>query len=273
MPCATAPGQLILGLLICFITYGLYAGFAPYADPRDDMLATICQVSIFFSLVASIVTRAWPEDDVMRVLLPMLVIVPPLLAFMFESPLLDELNKLFLRDEEGKLGRWGAAVLTVCEWFTFKLDQAIGTRRSGALRTGRLSLIRVNHQTRHTSQGVTIGPGPDDDNQSDCAVSEWGVPIASAAVGSAGTVEEGLSLESVELEAAPGGSDAPQGDSESRKASAGSCSSESSKARRERGSPLPQWLSSEELGSGATTSAQTHCDAHESESRVGVGLG
>ena len=39
----------------------------------------------------------------MRVLLPMLVIVPPLLAFMFESPLLDELNKLFQRDEEVEL--------------------------------------------------------------------------------------------------------------------------------------------------------------------------
>ena len=57
-----SPGQLILGLVICFITYGLYCVYAPYEDAGDDVLAQVAQMSIFFSLCASIVTNAYPDE-------------------------------------------------------------------------------------------------------------------------------------------------------------------------------------------------------------------
>eukprot|EP00966_Prymnesium_polylepis_P211772 4904664-Prymnesium_polylepis.2 len=45
-----SPGQLILGLVVCFLTYGMYCMFAPYENPDDDLLASMAQLSIFFSL-------------------------------------------------------------------------------------------------------------------------------------------------------------------------------------------------------------------------------
>ena len=55
-------GQLIIGLLICFLTYGMYGVYAPYEDSGDDILAQMAQISIFFSLCASIVTNAYPDE-------------------------------------------------------------------------------------------------------------------------------------------------------------------------------------------------------------------
>jgi len=70
-----SPGQLILGLVICFLTYGMYGVYQPYDDPGDDVLAQMAQLSIFFSLVASIVTNAYPNDPVMSALLPLFLAV------------------------------------------------------------------------------------------------------------------------------------------------------------------------------------------------------
>jgi hypothetical protein len=41
---------------------GMYCTFSPYEDPADDLLASMAQLSIFFSLVASIVTNAYPDE-------------------------------------------------------------------------------------------------------------------------------------------------------------------------------------------------------------------
>ena len=49
--------QLIMGLLICFISFGLYASFDPYTNHDDDKLAKACQVSLFFALVSSIALK------------------------------------------------------------------------------------------------------------------------------------------------------------------------------------------------------------------------
>jgi hypothetical protein len=40
----------------------MYGVYQPYDDPSDDILAQMAQLSIFFSLVASIVTNVYPNE-------------------------------------------------------------------------------------------------------------------------------------------------------------------------------------------------------------------
>ena len=53
--------QLIVGLLVCFISFGMYASYEPYVRDSDDRLAKVAQVSLFFSLVSSIALKV--ESD------------------------------------------------------------------------------------------------------------------------------------------------------------------------------------------------------------------
>jgi hypothetical protein len=79
--------QLILGLLICFISAGAYAKFAPYADVGDDRLAQVCQLSLFFSLIAAIALKMEYDTSApaLGIILKVLLAVPPVLAFLFQS--------------------------------------------------------------------------------------------------------------------------------------------------------------------------------------------
>ena len=61
---AGSVSQLIFGLMVCFLTFGAYMVYAPYAEQDDDYLAQLCQVQIFFSLVSSITLKY----DAVRVL-------------------------------------------------------------------------------------------------------------------------------------------------------------------------------------------------------------
>ena len=47
-------GQLLFGLMICFVTFGIYSNVHPYASDEDNLFAIMAQVLIFFSLVSSI---------------------------------------------------------------------------------------------------------------------------------------------------------------------------------------------------------------------------
>ena len=98
-----SPGQIIFGLVICFLSYGMYGIYSPYIDYGDDLLAQIAQIMIFFTLLASLITNAYPEDPVMSVLLPGFLAVPPALAFIFETDFLPELKKLLLTREDGSI--------------------------------------------------------------------------------------------------------------------------------------------------------------------------
>ena len=40
----------------------MYGVYGPYESPNDDLLAQLAQLCIFFSLVASIVTNAYPDE-------------------------------------------------------------------------------------------------------------------------------------------------------------------------------------------------------------------
>jgi hypothetical protein len=78
-----SPPQLIFGLIICFLSYGAFCAYSPYFRVDDNFLAQVSQVVIFFSLVSSVVTNAFPEDPVMQVLLPALLAVPLILPIIF----------------------------------------------------------------------------------------------------------------------------------------------------------------------------------------------
>jgi hypothetical protein len=56
--------QIIYGLLVCFLTFGANAWFQPYSDPTDDQLASLCQLVIFFSLLASVIDSF--DDSTLR---------------------------------------------------------------------------------------------------------------------------------------------------------------------------------------------------------------
>ena len=92
LPIFVEPGssaQLIVGLLVCFISYGMYASYEPYIKASDDWLAKVCQVSLFFSLVSSIALKVESDSstEALSVLLLFTLAVPPVTAFLFESGL------------------------------------------------------------------------------------------------------------------------------------------------------------------------------------------
>jgi len=71
--------QLILGLLICFISFGLYMMFSPYLEDKHDYVSQICQLQIFFALLSGVVFNAGPsesEADLFGLILMCLQAVP-----------------------------------------------------------------------------------------------------------------------------------------------------------------------------------------------------
>ena len=98
---ADSPEQIVLGLIICFVTFGAYMMYAPFIDDGDDLLSQICQMQIFFSLLSSIILKTNPNSPAMAFILPLLIGFPPLMGFVFESGILDELKKISAPDDNG----------------------------------------------------------------------------------------------------------------------------------------------------------------------------
>ena len=92
LPVFVEPGssaQLIVGLLVCFISYGMYASYEPYVKDSDDWLSKVCQLSLFFSLVSSIALKLESDSstEALGTLLLFTLAVPPMAAFLFQSGL------------------------------------------------------------------------------------------------------------------------------------------------------------------------------------------
>ena len=92
LPIFFEPGsavQLIVGLLVCFISFGMYASYEPYVRDSDDRLAKVAQVSLFFSLVSSIALKVESDSstEALGNVLIVTLMVPPVAAFLFESDL------------------------------------------------------------------------------------------------------------------------------------------------------------------------------------------
>ena len=71
--------QLIYGLMICFECFGAYVHFDPYEDRGNDAVARLCQMQIFFSLLASVALTSASEQNAgsnMDVLLVVLYCLP-----------------------------------------------------------------------------------------------------------------------------------------------------------------------------------------------------
>ena len=106
IPVFFTPGsmpQLILGLMICFLSFGGYMMLSPFVKDKHDYVAQICQVQIFFALLSSVVLNSNPtpaEKQLMGVILISLQAVPPLATAFLSSPLSkhvlekDKRNKL-----------------------------------------------------------------------------------------------------------------------------------------------------------------------------------
>ena len=71
--------QLIYGLMICFVCFGAYVHFDPYEDRGNDAVARLCQMQIFFSLLASVALTSASEQNAgsnMDILLVVLYCLP-----------------------------------------------------------------------------------------------------------------------------------------------------------------------------------------------------
>ena len=111
--------QLITGLLVCFISFGMYASYEPYVEKSDDQLSKVCQVSLFFSLVSSIALKMEPDGsaDTLAGLLLFMLAMPPMIALFYQSDLdfeqhVSSVKRALLRLFHRTLGRcikcmWG----------------------------------------------------------------------------------------------------------------------------------------------------------------------
>ncbi len=93
LPVFFMPGtleQLILGLLICFLSFGAYTLLSPYLEPKHDYVSRLCQCQIFFALLAGIVLKAEPSQsttDTFGLILTFMCVVPPLCVAFLATPL------------------------------------------------------------------------------------------------------------------------------------------------------------------------------------------
>ena len=96
-------GQLLTGLVVSFLTTGVYAKFEPYEDPMDGRLQLVCQFEIFIALLSSLVLQVDPSNPVMGFLLPAMLLVPPVYA-LWASLVESDLLRRWRRKTAGKRG-------------------------------------------------------------------------------------------------------------------------------------------------------------------------
>ena len=101
----------------------MYGVYQPYDDPGNDLLAQTAQLSIFFSLVASIVTNAYPNDPLMSALLPLFLAMPIALMVLFQLELLERFKRLMEPDEDGNVQWIGRIVLHVCRMANSQIER------------------------------------------------------------------------------------------------------------------------------------------------------
>ena len=96
-----SPEQLTCGLIVCFITFGSYMMYAPFIDDGDDLLSQVCQLQIFFSLLSAIVLKTNPNSAAMGYILPIMILIPPLAAVVFECGLLEMISSSLQAADNG----------------------------------------------------------------------------------------------------------------------------------------------------------------------------
>jgi FtsH-binding integral membrane protein len=77
--------QLTLGLIVCFLSFGLYMSLAPFKLDSDDLLQQACQVQIFFSLLSALVLKTETNSGAMGAILSVMLFIPSVFAQMGPS--------------------------------------------------------------------------------------------------------------------------------------------------------------------------------------------
>jgi len=72
--------QLTLGLIVCFLSFGLYMSLAPFKLDSDDLLQQACQVQIFFSLLSALVLKTETNSGAMGAILSVMLFIPMVLG-------------------------------------------------------------------------------------------------------------------------------------------------------------------------------------------------
>ena len=119
--------QAVLGLVICFITFGMYTGLRPYVNKKDDTLSQVAQIAIFFSLLAGLMLMTNAESPAIDVILICMLIVPPTLALIFNSPLLSEAKKVY-KYKSGKKTPIGRGLDAAQAASVRRLDKTLGIK-------------------------------------------------------------------------------------------------------------------------------------------------
>ena len=82
---AGSNGQLLFGLIICFLSYGVYSALRPYSRAEDNDYANLAQALIFFSVLSAItLSTAFPGDTTTKAM-------DVALTALFFTPLLFEI--------------------------------------------------------------------------------------------------------------------------------------------------------------------------------------
>jgi len=124
--------QLVLGLMICFVTFGMYAAFSPFEDSSDQLLSNIAQIHTFFAMAVTILINAYPNNLFIDYLLSGLMFMPVILAFLLESDLDSELkggHAWFAYKKDGSDSPWWAAVWKSAYAVHRTFDRLIGAAR------------------------------------------------------------------------------------------------------------------------------------------------
>lgn len=142
--CLSSYAPQVLGLLICFVSFGAYMHLSPFASESDDRLAQICQVQIFFSLLAGVVLFGNPPEmdqvdlnarsEAIGVILVIMLAVPPIVAVVGSNPLTTKV--LFHPQRRKKLFKMLDKYLyePVALW---RLELRVGAPRGASLRRAR----------------------------------------------------------------------------------------------------------------------------------------
>lgn len=97
-------GQLVFGLIVCYISSCAYTAFQPFRTDSDDFLQQVAQFQIFFVLLSSIISDYMGDDLTLRRLLSVLLVIPPMVAIV---------NELGLEQLRGMISRLGKATVSM----------------------------------------------------------------------------------------------------------------------------------------------------------------
>ena len=100
LPVFFAPGtmeQCVIGLFVCFVSFGMYMAWSPFYERRHDLVAMLCQLQIFLTLLVAVLLKGDPTERRMQSLDAVLVAIgtiPPACCAILISPagnyILDE---------------------------------------------------------------------------------------------------------------------------------------------------------------------------------------